>query len=66
MVRCKAPEILMNEAYLGVRRNEVRMRATLQMAVFQQPLSEQSIDGTQPSDPVLPLAVRAPPGRMPS
>jgi len=44
MPRCKAPEILRNEAYLDVRRNKLapcltrgRMRETPQMGVFQQP-----------------------------
>ena len=44
MPRCKAPEILRNEAYLNVRRNEPapcltrgRMRTTPQMGVFEQP-----------------------------
>ena len=44
MPRCKAPEILRNEAYFDVRRNKPapcltrgRMRAPPQMDVFQQP-----------------------------
>ncbi len=37
MPRCKAPEILTSEAYLGVRRNEEGVRGTPQMGAFQHP-----------------------------
>ena len=37
MIRCKAPEILRNEAYFAVRRNDEGLGETPQMAVFQQP-----------------------------
>jgi len=40
MLRCKAPEILKSEAYIGCTPQRRRMRATPQMGVFQQPVSE--------------------------